>query len=622
MFIDNTSMTSGESNDKVAPLAEATQSYEKDISATINENKTDTAGQIISVLNSLRPEEAADALADTPQIGSILHPLPENNLNEAAIIEEITKLYGQLSSEGQKKLLATISSQVRNKTVAIVENPASPDSQVKASKKRDSKKPKVQNETAAIAKNPTSTHSQTKVSEKRYPEIIPSEQLIRQGDTYYQQGQYQKALEYYHQVRVGGLVSSEVSENPNYIDTLKKLQLFAELAETYYFQEKYEEALPYFELVPAMDREGGYYVSCLENLKLYDRVVEYYKNELATNPNEPQITWRAMAFLLIRAGRNQEALEAFNASVDIAPDYWETRYSRAEFLDSIGSHEEAIQDYKHLLTLDPNQMGIRLSIAESLKKINKFEEVVALYDEILEQNPEEFYVLQIAESFGNMGNHQRAAEAYEKILHGRISKEQVKSRVINYTDDMLWNNMGYHLSKINLFEKALTAFDRASAIAPVEIIYSSNKVIMLVKLNRPDQALILLRQSLETSSDKKIDWRHMGELYSDIFISSLQPGQNENTEEVWDESIRLFQEQNSPKWSQIVFDYLVNELKNQHIPLVVELVKRSRPLLSQITVLVEQKGQESTQLSENQELFIALLRQNTSRTRKKEKKLE
>ncbi len=58
-------------------------------------------------------------------------------------------------------------------------------------------------------------------------------------------------------------------------------------------------------------------------------------------------------------GNYEEAIEAFNAAVDLKPDFYWSRVKRAEALVAVGRKRNAAEDYEYLLKRDPTNQDIK-----------------------------------------------------------------------------------------------------------------------------------------------------------------------------------------------------------------------------------------------------------------------
>ncbi len=87
--------------------------------------------------------------------------------------------------------------------------------------------------------------------------------------------------------------------------------------------------------------------------KNYMGAVAYYDQAIEIDPENP-VLFDFKGYALLRAGRVNEAVNALERSVQIAPDYVWGHYNLALAYWRVGRHEDALSEVRRVLELDPS----------------------------------------------------------------------------------------------------------------------------------------------------------------------------------------------------------------------------------------------------------------------------
>lgn len=83
----------------------------------------------------------------------------------------------------------------------------------------------------------------------------------------------------------------------------------------------------------------------------YDRALVEYDAALTESPKAPHLV-RAKARALMQLGRNEEALQWFDAAIELEPYFGGVYANRGILYDRMGKYELAVADYEKSLQLD------------------------------------------------------------------------------------------------------------------------------------------------------------------------------------------------------------------------------------------------------------------------------
>ena len=83
----------------------------------------------------------------------------------------------------------------------------------------------------------------------------------------------------------------------------------------------------------------------------------------------------------------QEALAAYNRSLELRPNDPATLNNRGNAFGNLGRYEEALQDYTHSAELNPHDARILYNRGLALYKLERYDEALGEYDNSSELNP-------------------------------------------------------------------------------------------------------------------------------------------------------------------------------------------------------------------------------------------
>jgi predicted TPR repeat methyltransferase len=91
--------------------------------------------------------------------------------------------------------------------------------------------------------------------------------------------------------------------------------------------------------------------------------------------------------LLMREGRFQDAIVAFDEALEVRPNFVEAMSNRATALAEVKRYEEAVQGFDQALAIDAEHTISWNNRANTLAAMKRFDEAVASYDRALELSP-------------------------------------------------------------------------------------------------------------------------------------------------------------------------------------------------------------------------------------------
>jgi len=162
-----------------------------------------------------------------------------------------------------------------------------------------------------------------------------------------------------------------------------------------------------------------------------------------------------MGVTLQDQGKLEEAIEAYNKSLAIKPDYAEAYYNMGNALKVQGKLEEAIEAYNKVLAIKPDYAEAHHNKGNALKDQGKLEEAIEAYNKALAIKPD------YAETYNNMGNALQEQGKLEEAIDAYN-----KSLAIKPDFAEAYYNMGNALKDQGKLEEAIEAYNKALAIKP------------------------------------------------------------------------------------------------------------------------------------------------------------
>jgi tetratricopeptide (TPR) repeat protein len=202
-------------------------------------------------------------------------------------------------------------------------------------------------------------------------------------------------------------------------------------------------------------------------------------------------------FALVNTGRNQEALDAFNKTLERKPDYAIAWHFKGIALMNLGRDQEALVAFDKALAINPDNTATLYSKGATLCIRGRDQEALGVFDKALSINPDyanawcgKGVVL------GRFTRDQEALEAFDKAL------------AINPDYANAWCGKGSALCNLGKSQEALEAFDKALAINPDFTDALNNKGMSLGRLGRHEGALNAFNKALDINPDYIDAWHY------------------------------------------------------------------------------------------------------------------
>lgn len=111
-----------------------------------------------------------------------------------------------------------------------------------------------------------------------------------------------------------------------------------------------------------------------------------YDEAMGMRPDNPQLPAEKARFLFL-ADRYEEAREAFERSLVLAPDYANARDGLGSTLSRLGRHDDAAREFERVLKAHPDFVDARCDFAECLSRSGDPERALVMAQEALQRQP-------------------------------------------------------------------------------------------------------------------------------------------------------------------------------------------------------------------------------------------
>ncbi len=197
-------------------------------------------------------------------------------------------------------------------------------------------------------------------------------------------------------------------------------------------------------------------------------------------------------FLDIR--QPEKALEEFQNLIELQPSSADAWKGRGNALFSLGRDLGALESYNHALSLQPNDVKTLNNKGQTFYKLRRYKEALETNEKVLELNPDN------AEAWSGKGlahlgmqQFQQATESFEKLR--QISRPDQPG---------IWYQIGLAREQLEgpqaakkYYEEALPVYDNFVERQPNDPIAWTDRGNILLKLNRPQNAIASYSKALE-----------------------------------------------------------------------------------------------------------------------------
>lgn len=226
------------------------------------------------------------------------------------------------------------------------------------------------------------------------------------------------------------------------------------------------------------------------NAAQYDAAIGWLSQAIRLNNRNPNF-FVALAGVLQKLGKLNEASECYRFAIDLSPDWVDVLFMSARVLQTIGEREKAIEQFDKVLALQPDHLEAHWSLGVVLHESGRIEDALAACDRALARLPN---VSGLHNNRGtilqSLGRFDEALVAYEHAIETSSSR-----------DFLPFNNSVDILKKMGRLTEALETCDRGLSLYPDSAELLNCKGVVLADLDRFDEALELYNAAIERQPD-------------------------------------------------------------------------------------------------------------------------
>lgn len=207
-----------------------------------------------------------------------------------------------------------------------------------------------------------------------------------------------------------------------------------------------------------------------------DHAVEWIVRALRQNPAPEYLS--SLGTALLRQGRQEEAVKAFDKAVQLRPDDADLWMKLGNVLIDVNRPIDALLSFQHVLKLEPRQWDASYRSGFLLHQLGRSQEALPYLDVAYELHPGEAAI----------------SQARADVLH-RLNRfeealaENRRAYALNPESADTCNNIGAALQSLGRDDAALEWFDRALKLRENYVAAMINKASLLQQLHRFDEAV-------------------------------------------------------------------------------------------------------------------------------------
>ena len=249
-----------------------------------------------------------------------------------------------------------------------------------------------------------------------------------------------------------------------------------------------------------------------------DEALPYLEAIMRRNPNDP-VTHRNFASALMATGKRGRALTEFRLAVELAPGDYETRMDYGQALAEFRDVREARTQFEVARTLCPNCPEADISLAGLLLQAGWFDDAVEPLGRIMDKEPTAWARRGMVQALSSAGRDRDLLDFLDTLAPEGLSAEVMNLAVAAeghlgedgrslaclralsdpdavagglddrlLTDHGFWGRVSLNLLESENYIEGVEAADRAIGLAGDNVVYRNNRVVLLLKLDRQEEA--------------------------------------------------------------------------------------------------------------------------------------
>lgn len=319
-----------------------------------------------------------------------------------------------------------------------------------------------------------------------------SNDLLEEGKTYYNNGEYDKAIE---------IFKKAVEINPNDDDSWRLL------GNSYNRNGQIEEAIKYYlkaaELNPDDSRNWFNLGISYSNNEQYKEAINSFLKVVELYPNDDE-SWKWLGNSYIKNEQVEDAIKSLLKATELNSSDYQSWFNLGLAYFGNEQYEEAIEPLLKAIELNPNNAS-DLSLLGWVYKLNgQYEEAIKYLSKAKELNLDGF------------NNWYELGEAY--LYNGQFQEaiETLLKAVELNPDEDIWRLLGMSYRLNEQYEEAMNSFIEATKLNQDNNInwYAIGDLFYIQ--GAYEEATEYLKKSIELGNKGLDTWEHLGNAYSEL----------------------------------------------------------------------------------------------------------
>ncbi len=189
-----------------------------------------------------------------------------------------------------------------------------------------------------------------------------------------------------------------------------------------------------------------------DNLKLYDKAIEYYQKAININPKYVE-AYNNMGIIYSKQGNDNKALEMYEKAISINPEHASTYANMGAAYNNKGDFDKAIKLYGKAININPSDAESYYNMGLAYDHKGNYDKAIGLYEKAISFNPKDDTAYNnMGVIYGEQVNYDKAIEMFKKAIN------------INPEDADTYNNMGKTYGQKGDYEMSISCHKKAARL--------------------------------------------------------------------------------------------------------------------------------------------------------------
>ena len=252
-----------------------------------------------------------------------------------------------------------------------------------------------------------------------------------------------------------------------------------------------------------------------------DAALPWLESAIRKNPDNA-LGHRNLGAALMMMGRRGRALSEYQQSVELAPENFETRLEFGQVLLEFANFSEAAVHLEIARTLCPDCRELKPALAQLYLATGRVDPAIELLNVLYRENPSDDHRRTLIQALHAAGNDTLMLALWSDVALADLDSDEILllvqtegalaradqslefARSLGETensfaelgetwrtlngDSTFWGIICLNLLQTGHFHEGLRAADRAVSLAPEVVVFRNNRVVLLTKLGRHEEA--------------------------------------------------------------------------------------------------------------------------------------